>query len=120
MYGLLRDIVLRQDLFPRGTFETREEFQQHLLRILTEMDPANEFNVLLEYANHMEPSAGGTKERVSQLNDAILASIFLNRTILIVRPNMDEQSIMDKRPKYNEAKHPRMVNAYFPDGKMMV
>jgi hypothetical protein len=133
MYGLLANIEDNPELYPRDRFGSYDEFLFHLRMALSDMrddqaamlnrDPHADITTmpLRPYAEYMQPPAQNDPTRWSQLNDAILAAMFLGRTVLIVRPNLDPAQVLrlDNPPQYDEDK-PRRIEAYFPDGQMMV
>jgi hypothetical protein len=121
MYDLLRDIDQHEDLFPRRTYQNRWEFITFLKMSL--IDPSGrhlESASLTRYSQEMHLSARVEPGEWAKLNDAILAAIYLNRTILFVRPNYLETTCMEDQWQYNQLNIRRGVEAYFPDGDIMV
>jgi hypothetical protein len=125
MYSLLRQID-QQDLYPRGIFPNRVHFLEHLRRVLisTQWGPD-------DYGEDIAPSLTAYAEQklreehsAPRRGDAILASMFLGRCIVVIDYNENESSSYSMRnPEFdtnNRHYIRRKLRAYFPDGIIMV
>jgi hypothetical protein len=122
MYSLLGDIDQDFRLFPRQSFATRDEFIQHLRMALVDPNSGQDIMTvsLSTIANNMQPSADCKQERWAQMNDAILASLYLGRTIVILSHDLTVAEAQQMHPRHDSQQFGRRINVFFPDGKIMV
>lgn len=121
MFGqLLHGIINGEFVMEMPT--TRMPIRQHLERALLETPPF-EANVpyylrtLEEYARHMSRPARGCHEKWAQVNDAILASIILERPVVIIHPRVLRGDQRQNRLHEGQA---HRIEVFFPDGDTMV
>lgn len=122
---LLHMIVSQPDeYYPRSKYSSWAEFTQFLRDNLLgdEMvdDDGNVIPDLASYAIFMWEPACGRDTHYAQINDAISASLLLQRPIIVIRPDLRTQQCKLIRPRWNDRQYKHVMNIYFPDGTFSV
>uniref|UniRef100_A0A914GSN9 Macro domain-containing protein n=1 Tax=Globodera rostochiensis TaxID=31243 RepID=A0A914GSN9_GLORO len=119
MGNLLLSIVEDSSNFPPNNYNSHEAFLAHLRLALLEFDSPEWFNQsLTAYAQHLQTPfrSGG---QWAQLDDGFLAAILLQRPVVILRPMLPQDVLVNAATSWDNTTLPQQINAYFPDGIVM-
>lgn len=122
MFNLLREIVFEQEWYPRtGELTGRANFMLMLAMHFVDRDPDPEKgetveSLLVDYAlskmyNH---------EWAGVQHDPLLAALLLQRSIVVVRPNIYGDVFERYRPQWNSTDFEQALEIFMPDGTTLV